>query len=236
MDQGGLGDARWRGIRVCDRRRRTCGPGIRADHQGRPDRDRDPARGSARVPGRDRRLRLLGPVDDRPTDPARGPLGSRRPQLEGLLQGQHRPQGDRDPVRGHRAVLHVRRRRPGRGGPGRAGAAGPAGGGPEHLQRAVLRPRLADDLPGRDPDLRGARELRAPAHDRRAGHGVPAPERAQLLAAAGGGSDDDVELPGARRAAPSTRVGRRTPRCPTTRHWVRTCSRSACSSPAPRRS
>ena len=87
----------------------------------------------------------------------------------------------------------------GRGDPGRAGAAGPAGGRPEHLQRPVLGPRLADDLPGRDPDLRGARELRAPADDRRARHGVPAPERAQLLAAAGGGRDDDGELPGAGR-------------------------------------
>ena len=44
---------------------------------------------------------------------------------------------------------------------------------------------VADDLPGHHPDLRGARELRDPAHDRRARHGVPAPERAQLLAAAG---------------------------------------------------
>ena len=61
---------------------------------------------------------------------------------------------------------------------------GPAGGRPEHLQRPVLGPCGADDLPGRDPDLRGARELRAPADDRRARHGVPAPERAQLLAAA----------------------------------------------------
>ena len=168
MDQGGLDDARRRRIRVRPRRRRTGGPGVRADHQGRPDRDGDPARRSARLPGRDRRLRLLGPVDDRPADPARGPLGPRRPQLEGLLPGQHRPQGDRHPVRGHRAVLHVRGRRPGRGGPGRTGAAGPAGGGPEHLQRPVLGPRLADDLPGRDPDLRGARELRAPADDRSA--------------------------------------------------------------------
>ena len=211
-------------------------PGLRAAVRRRPDRDGDPARRAARLPGRHRRLRLLGPLDDRPADPARGPLRPRRPQLEGLLPGQHRPQGDRHPVHGHRAVLHARRRRAGRGDPGRAGAAGPAGGGPEHLQRPVLGPRLADDLPGRDPDLRGARELRAPADDRRAGHGVPAPERAQLLAAAGRRGHDDGELPGPGRAAPSTRAGRPTRRCPTTRRWGRTSSRSACSSRAPRRS
>ena len=34
------------------------------------------------------------------------------------------------------------------------------------------------------PVFAGPGELRAPAHDRRAGHGVPAPERAVLLAAA----------------------------------------------------
>ena len=48
---------------------------------------------------------------------------------------------------------------------------------PGRLQRALLDPRRADDLRLRDPDLRRARELRAAADDRRAGHGVPAPER-----------------------------------------------------------
>ena len=187
-----------RRVRLRPRGRHASAPGLdRA--RGGPDRDGDPDRGAARVPGRDRRLRLLGPLDDRPAHPAGGPLRPRRPQLEGLLPGQHRPQGDRRPVHGHRAVLPAGRRRPGRGDPRRARAAGPADGGPEHLQRPVLGPRLADDLPGRDPDLRGARELRAPADDRRAGHGVPAPERAQLLAAAGRGRDDDRELPGAGR-------------------------------------
>jgi len=52
-----------------------------------------------RVPDRSRRLRLLVPLGDRAPDPPGGPLGTRRAQLEGLLPRQHRPQGDRRPVR-----------------------------------------------------------------------------------------------------------------------------------------
>ena len=95
-----------------------------------------------------------------PTE-ARGPLRPRRPQLARLLPRQHRPQGDRRPVHGHRAFLPVRRRGAGRGHPRRACSAGPAGLRSEHLQRPLLGPRRTDDLPGRDPDLRGPRELRA---------------------------------------------------------------------------
>ena len=69
---------------------------------------------------------------------------------------------------------------------------------PRHgdLQRPLLGARLADDLPVRDPGLRGPRELRHPADDRRAGHGVPAPERPLVLAAADRRDDDADELPG----------------------------------------
>ena len=95
---------------------------------------------------------------------------------------------------------------------------------------------VADDLPGHHPDLRGARELRDPADDRRAGHGVPAPERAQLLAAAGGRDHDGRRASWCRTAAPSTRAGRPMRRYRPTRRWASSSSRSACSSRAPRRS
>ena len=187
-----------RGVRVRPGRRHPRAVRL-GRARGGPARHGHPDRRAARVPRRHRRVRLLGPVHHRRAHEARRPRRPRRAQLEGLLQGQHRPQGDRRPVRGHRAVLHVRRRGAGRDHPGRAGAARAADRRPEHLQRPVLGPRGADDLPGRHPDLRGTRELRAAADDRRARHGVPAPERAQLLAAAGGGRDDDRELPGAGR-------------------------------------
>ena len=61
-------------------------------------------------------------------------------------------------------------------------------------RRAVQRPdlgaRRADDLPLHHPGVRRARELRDPADARRRRHGVPAPERAQLLDAADRGRDD----------------------------------------------
>ena len=54
----------------------------------------------------------------------------------------------------------------------------------EHVQRPLQRPRVAADLPVHHPGVRRAGELRAAADDRRAGHGVPAAERAVVLAAA----------------------------------------------------
>ena len=47
----------------------------------------------------------------------------------------------------------------------------------------TISARLADDLPVRDPGVRRPCELRPAADDRRPGHGVPAPERAFVLAA-----------------------------------------------------
>ncbi len=125
-----------------------------------------------------RRLRLLGALRDRRPDTARGPLGSRREELARLLPRQPRPQGHRRPVPGHDDRLLRDRRPAGDDHARRAGTAGPPVRRLADLQRAVLGARLADDLPVRDPGLRRARELRHPADDRRAGHGVPAPQRA----------------------------------------------------------
>ena len=105
--------------------------------------------------------------------------------MEGLLPRQHRPQGHRHPVHLHDLLLLHRRRPDGDADARRARPAGHAVRGPEHLQRAVLGARLADDLPVHHPGVRRDRELRDPADDRRAGHGVPAPERAVVLDAAG---------------------------------------------------
>ncbi len=117
----------------------------------------------------------------------------------------------------------------------RARAAGREVRGREHLQRPLLGPRLDPDLLLRDPRLRGPRELRAAADDRRARHGLPAPERALLLAAAARRDHHAAELPRARR-----RVRRRLDRLRAAldrrRRSGRTSSRSACSSRAPPRS
>ena len=63
------------------------------------------------------------------------------------------------------------------------------------LQQPLLHPRGADDLRLRDPGLRRDRELRPAADDRRAGHGLPAPQRAQLLDAAAGRAALHRQLP-----------------------------------------
>ncbi len=160
--------------------------------------ERDPhgvaARGAARLPRRHRRLRLLVLLGAGEKDAAGGPLGTRRVHLEGLLPDQHRPQGDRRAVHRHLLLLPARRRAHRDADARRAGAAGRPVRGLEHLQRPLLGPRLAADLPLHHPRLRGPRELRAAADDRRAGHGLPALERALLLAAAGGRRDDAGEL------------------------------------------
>src|ERR1019366_6957846 len=64
------------------------------------------------------------------------------------------------------------------------------------VQRRLLGPRDAADLPVRDPGVRGAGELRTAADDRRPRHGVPPPQRPVLLAAAARRPDDADELPG----------------------------------------
>ena len=205
-------------------------PRLGRDHHGRR-----ADRRAARLPGRDRLLRLLVPLGlGRPDDP-RGPLGPRRVQLARLLPGEHRSQGDRHPVHLHHLLLLHRRRPDGDADARGARPARHAVRGSEHLQRAVLGARLADDLPVHHPGVRRDRELRDPADDRRAGHGVPAPERALLLDAAGGGRDDaGVLLRRGRRLRHG--LDRLRARCRPRRRWASSSSRSACSSRAPRRS
>ena len=102
------------------------------------------------------------------------------------------------------------------------------------VQRALLDPRRVDDLRVRDPGLRRARELRPAADDRRAGHGVPAPERALVLDAADRRPAVPRQLPRPRR-----RLRRRLDRVRAAldRRAARASrsSTSACSSRAPHR-
>ena len=196
---------------------------------------RDPDRGAARVPRRARRVRLLGVLRARQADRAGGPLGPRRALVEGLLPRQHRPQGDRRPVRVDDDLLLPDRRPPGDDHARRAGPARDAVRGQPDLQRSVLRPCLADDLPVRHPGVRRAGELRHPADDRRAGHGVPSPERTVVLAAAGRRIHDAVVVPRSRRAVRGRLDELRDARRSTSR-WGTCSSRWASSGPVRPRS
>ena len=109
----------------------------------------------------------------------------REPQRLDELDHDDRPQADRDHVHGH----DVRVLLPGRGrGADDAPAAGRAeqhAGHAADLQPAVHDARHDDDLPVRRADDGGPGELLRAADDRRARHGLPAPERALLLAVPG---------------------------------------------------
>ena len=196
LDPRGVDDLPLLGHRARDRARLPLVGGLGAALQVAGDHGRRDADGGAdRLPRRDRRVRLLGPVRDRLADRAGGPLDARRAQLARLLPPEHRPQGDRDPVPRHDDLLLRRRRPDGDDVPRRARAARHAVRGQPDLQRPGLGARGADDLPVRHPGVRRARELRDPADDRRAGHGVPAPERALVLAAADRRLHDAAQLP-----------------------------------------
>ena len=102
------------------------------------------------------------------------------------LGADDRPQEDRDHVPGpHVRLLPAGRRR------GAADALA-AGGAEQHadqrraLQRAAHAPWHDDDLPVRRPGDGRLRQLLRAADDRRPGHGLPAPQRALVLAAAAG--------------------------------------------------
>ena len=80
------------------------------------------------------------------------------------------------------------------------------------------------------PVFAGHRELRDPADDRRAGHGLPAPERALVLDAAGGRRDDAGELLRRGRRLRHRLDGLR-PALHRDADWASSSSPSACSSP-----
>ena len=105
----------------------------------------------------------------------------------------------------------------------RARAAGDAVLRQPDLQRPLLGPRVADDLPVRDPGVRGPRELRRAADARRARHGLPAAERALVLAAADRRDHDAGELPRA-PVARSRTAGRTTRRSRPTSRSARSSS------------
>src|SRR5207249_6642038 len=92
-------------------------------------------------------------------------------------------QADRAPLLLHDARVLRRRRDRGPADADAALAAEREGALAGDLQPDDDDARADDDLPLRHPDGdRGLRTLPRPADDRRARHGVPAPERAQLLA------------------------------------------------------
>ena len=122
----------------------------------------------------------------RPPSRGRDARLPRGPERMARLALDDRPQADRDHVHGRRAHLLRGRRR------GGAAHAAAARAGREHADRRPDLQRPRDDardhdgLPVRHPDPRGVRELHGPADDRRARHGVPAPERPVVLAARDG--------------------------------------------------
>ena len=154
---------------------------VRRDHRARRRADRR----ADRLPRRHRRLRLLGALRDR----------RRRPSPED--HSGHGAYSWKDYFRvntDHKVIgmqylvdddLLLPRRRPPRDARARrAREAGNAVLRQPDVQRPLLGPRVADDLPVRHPGVRRAGELRRAADARRARHGVPAPERALVLAAA----------------------------------------------------
>ena len=141
-------------------------------------------------------VRLLAGLGPRAPHDARRPLRSRRDVVEGLPAPEHRPQGHRDPVHRQQLLLPARGRADGDAHARGARAARAPVRRRQRLQRPLQRPRVAADLPLHHPGLRRHRELRAAAHDRRAGHGLPAAERAVVLAAPDRRRDDAAVVPG----------------------------------------
>ena len=142
-------------------------------------RSRKPLASTARPSAPDGHLRSPRPARDR------APRRARAHRLD-ELDHDDRSQADRDHVHGHDLRLLPARRRRGADDPPAAGRAGKHAGHAADLQPAVHDARHDDGLPVRRADHGGPGELLRAADDRRARHGLPAPERPLLLAAAGG--------------------------------------------------
>ena len=121
--------------------------------------------------------------------PWQPPPSNRRPAPLSALLGDRladhgRPQEDRDPVHRQQLPVLLRRRDPGARHPQRAGRAGPPVPRPGHVQPGLHDARDDHAVPVHHPGAVGLRELHRAAPARRAGHGLPAHQRPQLLAAA----------------------------------------------------
>ena len=155
--------------------------------------------------GRRLRLHLLGPsrhdrhphgrTEEHHRGDHRAPPGRPRlPQHPVRLGDDDRSQEDRDHVPDQLVPLLLPRRA---ARPGRARRARPAGSAVRDrpdLQRAVHDARHVHDLPVHHPDAGGLRELHRAAPDRRAGHGLPADQRAVAVDAAAGRHPAAAEL------------------------------------------
>ena len=109
-----------------------------------------------------------------------GPRLAARPR--GELARHHRPQADRDPLPRDVRLLLPGGRRHGPADPHAARRGEQRLHRARRLQPALHDARHDDDLPRRRADPRRLRQLSRAADDRRPRHGVPAPERALVLA------------------------------------------------------
>ena len=120
---------------------------------------------------------VMATVDVRATRALVG--GAGRASSPGSRTVDHKRIGTALPRHGRR-LLPRRRARGGRDARA-ARAAGRAPARPRGVRPALLDARPDDDLPLRHADALRLRQLPRAAHDRRARHGVPAPERVRLL-------------------------------------------------------
>ena len=168
---------------------------VRAVHPGPQDRAEGRQRRRGRVPqdssrhSRGRPNPMAARTTEQVLTPAPQVNAQRRRGAAHRLDvlGDHdRPQADRDHVHGpDLRLLHAGRGR----GAAHAPAAQPGGQhppGPRDVQRAVHDARDDDDLPVRRPVHGRLGQLLRAAHDRRPRHGLPAAERALVLAAGRG--------------------------------------------------
>ncbi len=165
---------------AADRRsERRSGEGARAKLKAQTRR-----RSRSRTPRTSRRPATTWPPTQPRSPDNRPPRRARGERLD-ELDHDDRSQADRDHVHGPHVRVLLPRRHRGADDPPAAGGAEQHAGHARNLQPAVHDARDDDGLPVRRADDGGPGELLPAADDRRARHGLPAPERALLLAAAG---------------------------------------------------